>query len=156
MSPATIHIKNEEEMQGFAARIAKLLKTGDVVTLHGDLGSGKTTFARALINSLAPVEEEVPSPTFTLVQVYDAQEPGIWHFDLYRLEKQADILELGWHEARRQGAALVEWPERLGTLLPKDRLEISIDFIPDSDNSREVTVAPQGSWAARWKEEDHG
>lgn len=139
-------------MRAFAARIGKLLKAGDVVALRGDLGSGKTAFSRALINALSPVEEEVPSPTFTLVQVYEAQVPAIWHFDLYRVEKEEDILELGWEEARRHGAALVEWPERLGTLLPKDRLEIGIDFDTDSENSRIVTVAPHGQWQARVKE----
>jgi tRNA threonylcarbamoyladenosine biosynthesis protein TsaE len=152
MSPKTIHIENEAAMRDFAARIGRLLKTGDVVALRGDLGSGKTAFARALINALSPVEEEVPSPTFTLVQVYEAPAPAIWHFDLYRIEKERDILELGWEEARRQGAALVEWPERLGTLLPKDRLEIGIDFDADSENSRIVTVAPHGQWQARMKE----
>ncbi|MEZ0225125.1 MAG: tRNA (adenosine(37)-N6)-threonylcarbamoyltransferase complex ATPase subunit type 1 TsaE, partial [Alphaproteobacteria bacterium] len=90
MSSQTIHIEDEEGTRLLAAQVAKGLKTGDVVALHGDLGAGKTAFARALINALSPVEEEVPSPTFTLVQVYDAQEPNIWHFDLYRLEKRED------------------------------------------------------------------
>lgn len=156
MSSQTIHIEDEEGTRLLAAQVAKGLKTGDVVALHGDLGAGKTAFARALINALSPVEEEVPSPTFTLVQVYDAQEPNIWHFDLYRLEKREDILELGWEDARRQAAVLVEWPERLGTLLPKDRLEISIEFNRDSENSRDITLTPHGKWVARQKEVIHG
>lgn len=149
MSPETVHVQSEAELQALAAKIAKELKLGDVITLHGDLGAGKTSFARGLINALGPVAEEVPSPTFTLVQVYDAQEPAIWHFDLYRIEKPEDILELGWDEVRRQGAALIEWPERLGTLLPKDRLEISIEFGADSENSRVVTLTPHGKWRSR-------
>ena len=156
MSSTTIRIENEEDMRRFAGRIAKILKNGDILALQGDLGSGKTTFARALINALSPVEEEVPSPTFTLVQIYDAQQPAIWHFDLYRIEKEGDILELGWEEARRQGAAVIEWPERLGTLLPKDRLEISIEFSRDSENSRDITLTPHGKWVARQKEVIHG
>jgi tRNA threonylcarbamoyladenosine biosynthesis protein TsaE len=156
MSPETINIADEAALHKLAARLAKQLKTGDVVALYGDLGAGKTSFARGLINALSPVAEEVPSPTFTLVQVYDAQDPNIWHFDLYRIEKHDDILELGWEEARRQGVALVEWPERLGTLLPKDRLEISIEFGADSDNSRVVTLTPHGKWHARHKEVAHG
>src|SRR6185312_9511630 len=124
-----------------AGRIAPLLKTGDVVTLVGDLGAGKTAFARALINSLSPTPVEVPSPTFTLVQTYDLSQISIWHFDLYRLEEKAmDILELGWDDARHDGVCLVEWPERLGQLLPKDRLEVRINFHKKNEGARVVTL----------------
>ncbi|MDI1228861.1 MAG: tRNA (adenosine(37)-N6)-threonylcarbamoyltransferase complex ATPase subunit type 1 TsaE [bacterium] len=149
----TIRIDHEEEMRVLAVRIAQILKTGDVITLTGGLGAGKTVFARALVNALAPAPEEVPSPTFTLVQVYENQSPAIWHFDLYRLEGQDEILELGWDEARRQGVAVVEWPERLGSLLPKDRLEINIEFTADSENARQVTFTPHGKWVDRQKDE---
>lgn len=153
MPPNTVRIDHEEEMRVLAVRIAQILKTGDVLTLTGGLGAGKTVFARALVNALAPAPEEVPSPTFTLVQVYENQSPAIWHFDLYRLESEDEILELGWDEARRQGVALVEWPERLGGLLPRDRLEISIEFTADSENARQVTFTPHGKWIDRQKEE---
>lgn len=153
MPPNTVRIDHEEDMRVLAVRLAQILKTGDVITLTGGLGAGKTVFARALVNALAPAPEEVPSPTFTLVQVYDNQTPAIWHFDLYRLEDEDEILELGWDEARRQGVALVEWPERLGGLLPKDRLEISIEFTSDSDNARQVTFTPYGKWVARQRDE---
>ncbi len=146
----TLIIKDETALAAFAARIAPLLKTGDVVALRGDLGAGKSAFARALIHTLSPDAGEVPSPTFTLVQVYDLPQISIWHFDLYRLEeKEMDILELGWDEARRSGVSLVEWPDRLGGLLPKDLLEINIDFIKDSENSRLVTMIPYGAWRER-------
>jgi tRNA threonylcarbamoyladenosine biosynthesis protein TsaE len=145
-----LEIKDEKALAALAARIAPLLKTGDVVTLVGDLGAGKTAFARALINSLSPLPEEVPSPTFTLVQTYDLPQISIWHFDLYRLEEKAmDILELGWDDARRDGVCLVEWPDRLGGLLPKDRLEIKIGLCNDSENKRTVALTPHGSWATR-------
>ena len=146
----SLEIGDEKALAALAARIAPLLKTGDVVTLVGDLGAGKTAFARALINSLSPVPTEVPSPTFTLVQTYDLPQISLWHFDLYRLEEKAmDILELGWDDARREGVCLVEWPERLGSLLPKDRLEIKIDFHKEKDRARVVTINPHGSWVGR-------
>jgi len=146
MADWTLIIEDEKGLRALAAHLAPLLKTGDTVTLAGDLGTGKTAFARALIQALSPLPEEVPSPTFTLVQVYDLPRIVIWHFDLYRLEEKiADILELGWDEARRSGVSLVEWPDRLGRILPKDRLEIDIAFNGDSENSRTVTLTPYGS-----------
>ncbi|MDD9901398.1 MAG: tRNA (adenosine(37)-N6)-threonylcarbamoyltransferase complex ATPase subunit type 1 TsaE [Alphaproteobacteria bacterium] len=146
-------IPNEAAMADFAAEIAPILQKGDVVTLMGDLGAGKTAFCRALVNALSPEPVDVPSPTFTLVQVYDLPGLSLWHFDLYRLEeKEGDILELGWDDARRFGAALVEWPDRLGSLLPKDRLEINIAFEDDSENVRIVELAPKGRMAERVKE----
>lgn len=145
-------VENEQDLVPLAAAVGRMLRPGDVVTLKGDLGAGKTAFARALINSLADAPEEVPSPTFTLVQTYDLPTISIWHFDLYRLaEKEADILELGWEEARQSGVALVEWADRLGGFLPQDRLEIDIAFVKDSDNARDVTLTPHGGWQDRLK-----
>jgi len=139
-------------MRALAAHLAPLLKTGDVVTLSGGLGAGKTSFARALVRALSGKQDEVPSPTFTLVQTYELPKILLWHFDLYRLEeKEADILELGWDDARRFGVCLVEWPDRLGGLLPKDRLEIQIEFDKTSDLARKVTLLPFGSWSERLK-----
>lgn len=150
MTHRTLLIKDENALKPLAARLAPMLKTGDVVTLSGSLGAGKTAFARTLIHTLSPDAGEVPSPTFTLVQTYDLPGLSLWHFDLYRLEeKESDILELGWDEARRSGVSLVEWPDRLGHLLPKDRLEIKIDFVEDSENSRRITLTPFGTWRPR-------
>ncbi len=147
-----IHVQNEDETRALAGRLAGLVRTGDAITLTGDLGTGKTAFSRAFINARTAQEEDVPSPTFTLVQVYDTQ-PEIWHFDLYRIEVQGDILELGWEEARRHAVILVEWPERLGSLLPRDRLEIKISFDPDSENARYIHIIPYGYWIERLKGE---
>lgn len=149
MTASTLHIENEAAMEAAAARLAPLLKKGDVVCLQGDLGAGKTVFARALVNALSPTAEEVPSPTFTLAQVYELPQLTLWHFDLYRIEKQEDIRELGWDEARRGGVCVVEWPERLGSFLPKDRLEISLSFIKESEQARLLTFMPFGAWEAR-------
>jgi tRNA threonylcarbamoyladenosine biosynthesis protein TsaE len=148
-----MRVENEKALGVVAAKLAPLLKKGDAVMLKGDLGAGKTAFARALINVLSKEAEEVPSPTFTLVQTYELADFDLWHFDLYRLEEKAvDILELGWDDARREGVVLVEWPERLGGLLPSDRLEIEIIFVKDSENSRDVIFTPSGGWVSRLKE----
>lgn len=154
MPPVTQRIENEAELAPLATRLAELLRAGDVVALQGALGAGKTALARALIRQLLQnPQEEVPSPTFTLVQMYDAPDFTLWHFDLYRLaEEERDILELGWEEARRGGVALVEWPERLGGLLPPDRLEINIDFGTQKNGAegvRDITLTGYGAWAAR-------
>lgn len=134
-------IEDEQGLRQIAEDLAPKLKTGDVVVLNGSLGAGKTTFARYLINFLAGEEVEVPSPTFTLVQEYELPNISIWHFDLYRLEgKEEDILELGWEEARRYGVALVEWADRLGAFMPKQHIQINIDFVEGFDNSRILCI----------------
>jgi tRNA threonylcarbamoyladenosine biosynthesis protein TsaE len=126
----TIALANERATQRLAVDIAAVLKPGDLVTLSGDLGAGKTAFARPLIRHLAEDPAlEVPSPTFTLVQSYDLPAGELWHFDLYRLAAPEEVLELGWDEARL-GICLVEWPDRLGSLTPADRLKIELAHGP--------------------------
>jgi len=150
MPPLTQIVENEEELAALAGRLAGLLQAGDLVALRGDLGAGKTALSRHIIRALAGAEEEVPSPTFTLVQVYDLPAFTLWHFDLYRLvEEERDILELGWEDARRDGVALVEWPDRLGGLLPPDRLEINIRFIAGKDTARALEITPCGNYDSR-------
>jgi tRNA threonylcarbamoyladenosine biosynthesis protein TsaE len=124
---AQFSLSNQAATAGLAAAVGAVLRTGDLLALHGDLGAGKTTFARALIQSLNPAETEVPSPTFTLVQQYAVPAGPLYHFDLYRLGAPEEVYELGWEEAR-QGIVLVEWPERLGSLLPSDRLDVTLTF----------------------------
>jgi tRNA threonylcarbamoyladenosine biosynthesis protein TsaE len=113
------------------AALGELLATharpGDVIALHGDLGAGKTTLARALIRRLAGPETEAPSPTFTLVQTYQTPSLAIWHFDLYRLNDPREARELGMEEAV-DGLSLIEWPERLGQYLPSARLDVRLSF----------------------------
>lgn len=132
-----------------AQRLAGALAPGDVVALEGDLGAGKTTFARALIAAFAAeagqAPPEVPSPTFTLVQIYEFPRAALWHFDLYRIERPQDALELGIEEALAGGIALIEWPERLGGLLPERRIAVRIDF-GDASEVRQIAIsAPEGS-----------
>ncbi len=106
-----------------AARIAPFLRRGDMVALHGVLGSGKTTFVRALLQALG-INDDVPSPTFTLVQNYDTPGLTVYHFDLYRLKSAAELEELGWDDALSDGLVLVEWPKRAENHLPADRLAL--------------------------------
>jgi tRNA threonylcarbamoyladenosine biosynthesis protein TsaE len=123
-----------------AAELAARLRPGDVVALRGDLGAGKTAFARAAIRALVgDAEAEVPSPTFTLVQTYEAPAGTVWHFDLYRLTDPAEVWELGWEEAAAGGIVLVEWPERLGGLLPPRRIEAALEIT--GPGSRRLTLS---------------
>ncbi len=134
-----------------AAALAPLLRVGDVVALNGDLGTGKTAFARALIRALTDPDEEVPSPTFTLVQLYGADDFTVFHFDLYRLERPADALELGIEEAFSDGVSLIEWPDRLGRLLPPGRLDITL-AAGATPAARRIEIAGGEPWAARIEE----
>lgn len=115
-----------------AERLAPCLRAGDCLALWGDLGVGKTAFARALIRALDPAVREVPSPTFTLVQTYDTLSFPVFHFDLYRLASPDEVWELGWEEAL-SGVCLIEWPERLGPLLPRRRLDLRLEYATQED-----------------------
>ncbi|MCB1783048.1 MAG: tRNA (adenosine(37)-N6)-threonylcarbamoyltransferase complex ATPase subunit type 1 TsaE [Alphaproteobacteria bacterium] len=136
---------SEMETEAVARKFALDLKGGDVVLLHGDLGAGKSVFCRRLIRSLCGDDGmEVPSPTFTLVQTYEAALDGadvlIWHFDLYRLWDASEIYEIGWEEAVAGGIVLVEWPERLGGLLPARRIDVFLGPVADRLDARMIRV----------------
>ena len=125
--------------------IAPLLAAGDSLLLYGPLGMGKSTLARGLIRALTRPDEDVPSPTFTLVQFYEA-DPPVAHFDLYRLTSANEAYEIGLDEALEDGAALIEWPERLEGHLPPDRLDIEITIDGDGRRAR---LTPNGAWEGR-------
>jgi tRNA threonylcarbamoyladenosine biosynthesis protein TsaE len=120
--------QTESETARIAAEIARAAKPGDIYALRGNLGAGKSVFARAFVQSLMEADIDVPSPTFTLVQTYDAPTAMIWHFDLYRLKDPEEIYEIGWEEAISDGICLIEWPERLGTLAPTSMQHIHIEI----------------------------
>ena len=122
---SSLFLPDEAATIAFAGRLAPFLIVGDCLLLDGDLGMGKSTFARALIRArIGDPALEVPSPTFTLVQVYDG-EPPIWHFDLYRLSDPDELIELGIDEALEEGISLIEWPDRGDGVLPKDALRLA-------------------------------
>jgi len=120
-------LPDEAATERLGAALASRLRPRDVVALQGGLGVGKTTLARAILRAASGDPALiVPSPTFTLVEIYDTPIGVFWHFDLYRLEEPEQVFELGWEEARADGMALVEWAERLGTLLPRERLTVTL------------------------------
>lgn len=129
-----------------AGRIALQLKKGDVVTLSGPLGAGKTTFARKLVGHLDG-DGEVPSPTFAILQRYDTPRLSVSHCDFYRLQ-ESELYELGLDDELLDGALLIEWPERAGAWLPQDRLDIAIGETEHSDR-RNLVLTGYGNWAAR-------
>ncbi len=135
------------ETTRIAHRIAPFLRTGDALLLTGPIGAGKTHFARALILSLLPVPEDVPSPTFTLVQTYQARQFEIWHFDLYRLSGPDEALELGLDEALETGLTLIEWPDRLAGFAPAHALSISFSPVNDGAARRISLSARDPRWA---------
>jgi len=120
-------LPDEAATERLGAALARRLRPRDVIALQGGLGVGKTTLARAILRAASDDPNLiVPSPTFTLVEVYDTQRGTFWHFDLYRLESPEQVFELGWEEARADGIALIEWAERLGRLLPDERLMVTL------------------------------
>ncbi len=145
---AQFESNSEAETGKVAALLAPALRGGDVIALFGTLGTGKTAFARALINALPGDAEDVPSPTFTLVQTYARGPFEIYHFDLYRLDDPEDAYELGIDDAFFDAISLIEWPENLGHLLPARHLHISFSSL-DDDQARKITFEGNDDWAAR-------
>jgi len=149
--PLLFDLPDEAATRRLGAALADRLRPGDVVALGGDLGAGKSTLARALIQALAGPDTEVPSPTFTLVQVYDTPGARIWHFDLYRLEHPDDAVELDIDDAFAEGISLIEWPERLGSLLPARRIDI--ELAPGAGPmARVARLTPYDTDTKRWQD----
>lgn len=124
----TIFLQDEAATDRLAARLAPRLRAGDCILLHGPVGAAKTSFARSLIRARLGRMEDVPSPSFTLVQVYEDDGTEIWHADLYRLSHPDQVLELGLTDAFATAICLVEWPDRLGVLSPPDAVNIALSI----------------------------
>lgn len=145
MAGLTIPLKSEEATAKLGASLAPVLAASDVILLSGDLGAGKSTLARGLIKVLCG-HTVAPSPTFTFVATYAAEDFSLWHFDLYRLERAEDVWELGLEDALNDGATLIEWPERMGRLAPADALVIRLEI---DGGGRMAVINPNESWRKR-------
>lgn len=127
-------------------RLGDRLEMGDVVCLSGSLGAGKTTLARGAISAWTGAEQEAPSPTYTLVQTYDGPKGELWHVDLCRLQRPEEAWELGLDDAFAAAACLIEWPERLGGQVPRDRLDITLTA---KGEGRCANLTAHGAWRTR-------
>ena len=136
---AVYYCHSEEETIKLAQSLAKISKVGDVWALFGTLGAGKSVFSRAFIQELSKAKE-VPSPTFTLLQTYDAGDVEIYHYDLYRIKSREEIWELNIEEALHEGICLIEWGEIIQDALPKNYIHISFKKDDNNENSRILTV----------------
>jgi len=152
MSPTVFHSlvsASPAETTALAHGMAGVLRPGDVLLLDGPIGAGKTHFARSLIRAVQGPgsDEDIPSPTFTLVQTYDSPKGEIWHADLYRLTNPGEVPELGLEDAFETAICLVEWPDRLGSAQPHAAL--TLRFVTKGDDTREIAFSGAGDWAAR-------
>ncbi|MDW4498093.1 tRNA (adenosine(37)-N6)-threonylcarbamoyltransferase complex ATPase subunit type 1 TsaE [Sulfitobacter sp. D35] len=143
MSPrrVTKTLSSEAETARYAAALGAQLREGNTILLSGPVGAGKTHFARSLIQAILTEPEDVPSPTFTLVQTYDTRQGPLWHADLYRVGSTLEIEELGLAEAFATAICLVEWPDRLGALRPPNALDITL-----TDGGDEYARVLTASW----------
>jgi tRNA threonylcarbamoyl adenosine modification protein YjeE len=141
----SLDVPSETGMAALGAKLARHVGPGDVVLLSGPIGAGKTHLARALIQSLLDAPEDVPSPTFTLVQTYRTRRFDIWHADLYRLADSSELVELGLDEAIGDAVVLIEWPDRL-PLEMAEAASLRIDLQPQGDSRRVRFTALSPRW----------
>ncbi|MEI8147056.1 MAG: tRNA (adenosine(37)-N6)-threonylcarbamoyltransferase complex ATPase subunit type 1 TsaE, partial [Alphaproteobacteria bacterium] len=146
-----VFLGHEAATRDLAMDLAMVVGPNDIVTLAGDLGAGKSTFARALVRTLAEDDRlDVPSPTFSIVQPYDLKRFPVVHADLYRVVDPQELEQLGWDEVADDALLLVEWPERLGHALAGDRLEIIFQLAPaEGATARRATLIGHGTWGPR-------
>ena len=148
METYDINLRDEAATADLAARLAPMLEIGDCLLLEGPIGAGKTAFARALIRSRLGRIEDVPSPTFTLVQTYDDPMGDIWHCDLYRLTHPDEAWELGLSDAFETAICLIEWPDRLGSDTPKGAIKMSFSA---GKNAHHLTAVVPSRFAAAFR-----
>ncbi|MGF7184273.1 tRNA threonylcarbamoyladenosine biosynthesis protein TsaE [Desulfitispora alkaliphila] len=139
-----IETKTEEDTGKLAKFMGKIVKAGFVITLSGDLGAGKTTFAKGFARGMG-VEDVVTSPTFTIVNEYEGKYFALYHFDVYRLDDASELEEIGYEEYfySSQAVTLIEWPERVKELIPDEHLRVKIDLV-DNGSSRVIEISAIG------------
>jgi len=140
--------ESESHTQEMAIQLVPYLEAGMVLLLNGPIGAGKSVFARAIISSLlakSGKKEDIPSPTFTLVQSYETEEFEVWHVDLYRIESELEIVELGLEEAFDTSLCIIEWGEKLGRFTPDNHIEISFEPISSLKSGRRLTFMTKNS-----------
>jgi len=151
-STVRINLTSPQKTADFAVRLGAVLHAGDTLLLDGSIGAGKTHFARSLIQSQLTIPEDVPSPTFTLVQTYETDQGEIWHADLYRLSGPHDVMELGLIDAFETAICLIEWPDRLGDLAPDHALALRLTE-GDGEEARLLEMSwTVPSWGVRLQE----
>jgi tRNA threonylcarbamoyladenosine biosynthesis protein TsaE len=141
-----VNLKDEAATRAAGEGLAGQLRPGDVVTLSGDLGAGKTTLVRGLLGALGH-EGEVPSPSFAIVQPYEDLEPAVWHADLYRVESASELAELGL-DSLADSVLVVEWPERAGHDAWPEALRLSLEIT--GPRRRRLTAEVPAAWEGRW------
>ncbi len=151
-SPVQINLASPQQTADFAVRLGAVLQAGDTLLLDGSIGAGKTHFARSLIQSRLSLPEDVPSPTFTLVQTYETDHGEIWHADLYRLSGPHDVMELGLVDAFESAICLIEWPDRLGDLAPDRALTLRLTEGADEETRLLEMSWTVPSWGVRLQE----
>jgi tRNA threonylcarbamoyladenosine biosynthesis protein TsaE len=151
----TFYLEHLKASRAFAGKLVKYLDTGDIVTFEGTLGAGKTEFCRALIHAIG-YHEEVPSPTFSLLQTYepsldDFETPAVWHLDLYRLGNSEDVLELGIEDGFDTAITLIEWPDKMGSYLPEEYLKITLSMA-EHEGARHIKLTCTDYWTLKLKD----
>ena len=138
MQNTTYFLENEQDSRELAVKLARAIKPNDILAFNGDLGAGKTFLCREIIKNLCGPKTNIISPTFNLLQTYEYKDIQIYHFDLYRLKHPSEIYELGIEEAFSGNICLIEWPEIIESILPKDTIQINIEIL--SETQRNVVV----------------
>jgi tRNA threonylcarbamoyladenosine biosynthesis protein TsaE len=142
-----MRLEGPEVTEAFGLRLARELRAGDIVALFGELGAGKTTLARGILAGLGH-GGEVASPTFPIVIPYETLDLPVWHVDLYRIEDPRELDELALDEALRDGALIVEWPERMGEALWPHSLRLTLKR--EGEGARALTAGVPAAWETRW------